>query len=68
MFFRGEKEKLKEVLKIADQFGYGNLIALLKRGWTNKLMKDGIDENSALEAANTSAYAKDLFDEIQKED
>lgn len=56
MLFHGEQEAIDQVLKAGKNFGYGNMIAYLKRDWKELLMRDGLSEEVAEEAANTSAY------------
>lgn len=56
MLFHGEQEAIDAVLKAGANFGYGNMIAYLKRDWVEMLMRDGISEKGALQAANSSAY------------
>ena len=56
----GEKSAIKLVLRIADRYGYGNMIAHLKRGWALSLMKSNPDltYNQALLATDATAYPK----------
>jgi len=56
MLFPGEEEAVKYVIKAGKKYGYGNMIAHLKREWAEKLMAQGVPKEGALLAANTSAY------------
>jgi len=60
-----EKAALNAIKDYADIYGYGNCIALLKRAWAELLKnKGGFSEEVALQAADTSAYAKNIYDNI----
>jgi len=62
MIFEKEKKDIKEVLRIAEEWGYGNVIVLLKRAWMEKLKEWGLDEAAALEAVSGhSPYSIDVF-------
>ena len=62
MIFKQEKENIKQVLAIADKWGYGNLIALLQRGWIEKLKKDGLDEETARDSVvGRTPYSIKMF-------
>lgn len=53
----GEKEAIIQVLKIARQYGYGNLIAHLKRAWAVMLKeKYGGTYEKNLQATEVDAY------------
>lgn len=70
MLFRGEEEAVRQVLQLAETYGYGNLIAHLKRGWALHLMKgnDRLSYENALHATDVSAYPQDFgIDEMTKE-
>ena len=56
MLFAGEKEAIERVLDAGRAYGYGNMIAHLKRAWAKLLIADGLSEEAALKAADTSAY------------
>lgn len=56
MLFPGEEEAVAQVLKCADIYGYGNLIAHLKREWAEMLMREGLPQATALRGADASAY------------
>jgi hypothetical protein len=57
MLFPGEKEAIEQVLRYGQQYGYGNLIAHLKKEWAEMLVKKwGISEESAISATNVSPY------------
>ncbi|MEN6431287.1 MAG: hypothetical protein ABFD06_00100 [Smithella sp.] len=54
---QGEEKAIETVIKAGDQYGYGNMIAHLKRVWAENLRdKWGLPEKAALEATNVSAY------------
>lgn len=67
MLLPGEEEAVKQVIRIADQYGYGNLIAHLKRGWALQLMEKNpaLSYLDALKATDVEAYPQELtqFDE-----
>lgn len=66
MIFPGEQDAVLQVLAYADQYGYGNLIAHLRRAWALKLMQgnDRLNYEEAVKATNSSAYPEkfDLFE------
>jgi len=55
--YPGEQHAVDSVLKAGEMYGYGNMIAHLKKTWA-ELLRDkwDLDEESALRAADTSAY------------
>jgi len=55
MLFQGEQEAIDAVLEAGRRYGYGNMIAYLKRDWMELLMRD-LPEHVARQAADTSAY------------
>ncbi len=60
---RGEKEAVLNVIKIAESYGYGNLICHLMRVWSMKLMDGGLSEKIAIEATlHRHPYRKDYLD------
>jgi len=67
MIFSGEREKIRLVLKIADEIGYGNLIAALKRQWIRNLMKSGLPEESATKAADVDPYSENALKDMTGE-
>lgn len=58
MMFPGEVEAVKHVLAYAEQYGYGNLIAHLRRAWALRLMEKvpGLTFDRAAEATMTDPY------------
>jgi hypothetical protein len=56
MLFPGEEEAIKYVIEMGEKYGYGNMIAHLKREWAENLMESGLTETAALSAANSSSY------------
>ena len=59
----GEASAEAEVLRHADNYGYGLLISLLRKKWAEKLvMEHGIPEASAIEATNMDPYPLDIPD------
>jgi hypothetical protein len=56
MLFPNEQEAVKTVIAAGKDYGYGNMIAHLKRAWAESLLDSGLQEESALAAANVSAY------------
>jgi len=54
--FRGEECAIRTVLRAGADFGYGNMIAYLKREWAEDLVRLGIPPKAALAATNVSAY------------
>ena len=47
MRFKGEMEALAKAVPIAEEWGYGNLIAFLQCKWADKLMEGGIEPYAA---------------------
>ncbi len=60
MILPGEQQAVKIVLDFASMYGYGNLIAHLKRAWALHLMEvtPNLTYNQALLAADVDAYPK----------
>jgi hypothetical protein len=51
-YFKGEKEAVDIVIRLGEQWGYGNLISHIKRAWSQMLQdKWGIDKYGADMAA-----------------
>lgn len=62
-----EGQSMKTLLSIADRFGYGICIAILKRGLINEFMKGGMDEiASAISADDVGAFSQETFDKLTK--
>jgi dissimilatory sulfite reductase (desulfoviridin) alpha/beta subunit len=61
--FPGEKENINKVIDIAEIYGYGNLIAHLRRAWAIKLIKSNplLDYKSALECTNSDGYPREAI-------
>ena len=60
MLFPNEKEAIERVLAAGEGYGYGNMIAHLKKAWAEMLIKKyKIPEKSALQAADSDAYPLD---------
>ncbi len=38
LLFPGEREAVARVIELGNQYGYGNMIAHLKRAWAKKLL------------------------------
>jgi len=55
-----EKIAVKRVIAIAKNHGYGVLIAHLKTQWVKELVESGMREESALQAADVTAYPLSL--------
>lgn len=57
-FLPGEIEAVRIVQNLALEFGYGNLIAHMRRYWALWLMagNDKLDYETALQATNVSPY------------
>jgi len=63
MLFPGEKEAVAMVLRAGEAYGYGNLIAHLRRAWAINLMtKYGLSKDAAIDATNSSPYPLDVED------
>jgi hypothetical protein len=57
MILPNEKEFVNQVLEIAKIYGYGNLIAHLKRAWAIRLITNSaLTYEQALEATCVEAY------------
>jgi hypothetical protein len=56
--YPGEKEAIETVLMLGEEFGYGNLIAHLRKAWAEMLMEDNLRllVRHAIEATNSSPY------------
>jgi len=69
MKLHGEKEAILTVVKAAERFGYGNLMAHLARVWAKKLVKSGLDKKTAVKATEgRHGYPLDFdYLEIDKE-
>lgn len=62
MICAGERDDIRMVLRIADQWGYGNLIAWLRTAWAAKLIKEhGLPLDTAIEATNSTAYPFEML-------
>jgi hypothetical protein len=58
----GEKEAVKQVLKYGKKYGYGNLIAYLRRDWAESLIKEyKISEELAIRITEVPPYPLDPF-------
>lgn len=64
----GERSAVRLTLTLAERYGYGNLIAWLKTGWTERLMEDGLSEHSIIEAGRVSAYLVSYLELIRPPD
>ncbi len=61
MFLSGEKEAIKQVLALAEKYGFGNLIAHLKRAWAIDLKnKYGGSFEQHLFATDVDAYPENF--------
>jgi hypothetical protein len=56
MLLPGEENAILMVVDTGKKYGYGNLIAHLKREWAERLILQGVPEQAALLATNVSAY------------
>ena len=56
----GEEEKIKQVIRIAKEIGFGNLISHLKSSWALMLMKDSysVGYERSLKATEVSALPR----------
>jgi len=61
MMFPGEVEAVKNVLALAEQYGYGNLISHLRRAWAVRLVKSepGLTWEQACLATCTDPYPEE---------
>jgi len=63
--FKGEKEAIKQVLDAGAKYGYGNMIAWLRRGWSDLLMKNsGFTQEQADMATIVSPYPKGAIENM----
>ena len=63
--FKGEKEAIKQVLDAGAKYGYGNMIAWLRRGWSDLLMREsGFTQEQADRATITSPYPKGMIENL----
>jgi hypothetical protein len=60
-YLLGEEEARKRARVIAEDYGYGNLIAYLKREWAEKIVSDypEISYEHAFIAADVDAYKRE---------
>lgn len=49
VIYDGEKKAVEQAIAIADEFGYGNLIAHLQSAWAVKLIKSGLSQDAAID-------------------
>jgi len=56
MFLPGEANAIKTVLMHGAQYGYGNLIAHLRRAWAELLVNQGLAEDVAISATEGVPY------------
>lgn len=63
---QNEKQNLMDAVEIAELHGYGNLIALLKRKWAEKLKLAPLNlpEESAVKAADVEPYSVELLKQL----
>ena len=54
--FPGEAEAIERVLELGKNYGYGNMIAHLKRAWIEKLIEIGLPKETALLSVNVDHY------------
>lgn len=55
--FPGEQKAVDEVLEIAGQFGYGNIMAHVATAWAVHLVRQGLSRKAAIEAvSNRTPY------------
>lgn len=68
MLFPGEEQAVKAVLGFAETYGYGNLIAHLRRAWALKLMRGNkrLSYKQAVKFTNSDAYPQN-FNPFKKE-
>lgn len=59
-----ERRAIRQVLDIAEQYGYGNVIAHLKTSWARNLMAVGLTEDSARLGADTGGYPFAMQDDL----
>ncbi len=43
-----EQDAIKTVVRLGEQFGFGNLMSHLSSAWAAKLVEDGMEEASAI--------------------
>lgn len=62
MLFPGELEAVETTIEYGKAYGFGNLIAHLKRAWALYLMEGNnrLTYADALEATNVAAYPQDF--------
>lgn len=46
-YLYGEREAIEQVIRLAEMYGYGNLISELKTAWSEHLQSDGMDKECA---------------------
>lgn len=67
MMFHGEKEAIRNMLRDAEIYGFGNFISCLKRAWMNRLIENhNCSEEQAKAAADVDPYSSKGLEEITK--
>lgn len=51
--FVGEKEAEEEIIKYAEQYGYGRVIQMVQEAWYNKSIQQGFSEGTASHICGT---------------
>lgn len=59
-----QRRAIGNVLHVADTYGYGSLIALLKTAWAKKFVAQGFSESDAVANADISGYPFAMYDDI----
>ena len=62
-----EKQVINNVIRAGREYGFGNLIAHLKREWIQSLMETGLDYDAALLAADVEPYQRDFWERLGKQ-
>lgn len=59
----GEQAAIREVIRLGDEYGFGNLISHLKTAWMRRLIADGLREETAKAAACGGTFYPPLMQE-----
>lgn len=60
-----EKQTINAVVQMGQEYGFGNLIAHLKREWIESLIQTGLDYDAARLAADVFPYPRDFWQRVK---
>lgn len=59
-----ERQAILEVIKLGNEWEFGNLIAHLNTAWAKKLIKDGMSEEDAMKSTHGEGYPIKMHDDL----